>query len=270
MKPLLIPLFGSAVGAWVASQFGVPWTAFVPNVVGLGIGFLILRFARPISSAVAAEPELVARVAVGILVLTLVFPGVEGVRRWISIGQFRLNASMALTPLLLAAFARIKRSRDLIPILAVAAVHFAQPDAGQATVFALGVSVSFLIRQGTSPLYRIAWPIALLTLAFLTFLTWRRPDPLAPVRHVEGVLHLAASLGNGATLAAGLAVALALLPFLRPKRTLGAAYLVLLLGSFAVTWLGNFPVPLLGAGAASIIAWCLMVALEEGRPHSEV
>jgi hypothetical protein len=102
-------------------------------------------------------------------------------------------------------------------------------------------------------------------------LTWLRPDPLGAVPHVERILHLASSQGLPWLLAALMAVGWLLVPVVhgsvwlhkaRSESAPVATALALYLGAtFAVTELGNFPVPVLGAGAGPVLGWYSALAI---------
>jgi hypothetical protein len=98
-----------------------------------------------------------------------------------------------------------------------------------------------------------------------TALAWGRADPLSAVPHVERILHLAAAQGVLWLLVALVALGGLFLPMahgvagLRSTRSETGAMAVSLGAYFgaalAVTELGNFPVPVLGAGAGHVLGW---------------
>jgi hypothetical protein len=92
-------------------------------------------------------------------------------------------------------------------------------------------------------------------LVALAVIAWTRRDPLPAVDHVERVLMIAASRGP-LWLAACAAAALALFgPALAAGGALGGATALYLAATIAATFAGNFPVPVLGAGAGPILGW---------------
>lgn len=139
---LLAPLPATAVGAAVASQHGIAISAFVPNVIAVVLG-AIGAIAR-----ISSKPEggrWAARwlplVSFFVIAATLATPGLEGIHRWLSLGPLRSNASTALLPwLFLGMISPEPRARTRAVGLAcgVQLVHFAQPDAAQATVLTAG------------------------------------------------------------------------------------------------------------------------------------
>lgn len=247
---LVAPLPAIALGAAVARIAGVPWSAYAPNVVGFALGVaLFFVVARGRERLVAWLPVVAALE----ILATLAVPGLDGVHRWMTIGPLRLNISAALAPWLLLGLASGDR-RALLAILVAQVAHVLQPDAAQATALAAAV-----VACGFRLPPRTAIPLALVTVA-LAAVAWLRPDPLAPVDHVERILVLAASHGPGLIVAASLTSLLALLPF--------RAHLPLLLylvAAFAVTFLGAFPVPLLGAGAGPVLGWYALLAVRAKR-----
>ena len=96
--------------------------------------------------------------------------------------------------------------------------------------------------------------------------SWMRPDPLVPVRHVEGIVGLAGQSGVLWLVAALATLALLPCPFLLSRGKDGhASPVTLALGVyFALTLiapcLGSFPVPLLGFGLSPIVGYFVALA----------
>jgi cell division protein FtsW (lipid II flippase) len=204
--------------------------------------------------------------ALALLAATLLFPSLEGVHRWISLGPVRLNASAVTLPWILLALRMLLSQARLGLALGLVAMpqllHISQPDAGQATAFSAGVLVLFSTTRSIPK----GWSVAGSAIAVTgTALAWGRADPLGAVPHVERILHLAAGLGEPWLLAALVALAGLFLPMvhavagLRSTRSEAAAMAVSLGayfgGALAATELGNFPVPVLGAGAGHVLGW---------------
>lgn len=255
------PLPAIAIGAAIAALHGVAWTAYAPNVVALGVG-LALTFTVRRAAAAAWMPALAALA----IAATLLAPGLDGVHRWIGVGGLLLNASAALAPWILLGLGaddRRARTRASVAALVVQVVHLAQPDAGQATALGAGMLPLLLARARED---RAARPVALASV-LLAGAAWLRRDPLPAVDHVERILGLAWSSG-ALTTAAALAAIVALfvsLPFPLPFVRAAGLYLG---AAFAVTFLGNFPVPVLGAGAGPVLGWYALAALGSGWRRS--
>lgn len=98
-----------------------------------------------------------------------------------------------------------------------------------------------------------------------------RPDSLGAVPHVERILHMAAAQGVLWLLASLVTLAALMLPAVHPaarfRSTRGEAALlamslaVYFAATVAVTELGNFPVPVVGAGAGPVLGWYSMLGL---------
>ncbi len=93
---------------------------------------------------------------------------------------------------------------------------------------------------------------------------WRAPDPLAPVRYVEGAFVLAAEASPFALLAALIFAALPVTAFVWVARVTGSsgtcAVAVYYASLFALAPLQATPVPLLGFGAGPILGYCLVAS----------
>lgn len=278
-RPLLAfagaSLAAVALGALVCALSGVPASLWIRNLAAWGIGGV----AAAALARSAGRPALVAVLAlapVG-LALTATDEGLEGVRRWLVVGPVRLNAAMLLLPSAAVAMAVVaERARWWwIPALLALAVLAAQPDASQATAWALAIAV---VAAG---LRERGWPTRAVVAAAavaIAALAWTRPDPLAPVPEVEEVIQLAAAqtpllavLGVVLLMAAAAAPALTSWTAERREvRRAGVALTALLGGWIAAPALGAFPVPFVGIGLSPILgAWLgvgLLAASRQGPP----
>src|SRR5262249_16936765 len=132
-----------------------------------------------------------------------------------------------------------------------------QPDAAQASAFAGALIVLLFFCRQTSWVTWAAAPAALVCAAW----SWMRPDPLLPVRHVEGIVGLAAQNGVLWLLASLASLALLPCPFLLSRGRDGrASPQALALGLYFVLnviapCFGPFPVPLLGYGVSPIAGY---------------
>jgi hypothetical protein len=262
----LAPLAAVAVGVFVSRQSGVSYLAFLPNVIALFLGTALLLRSTYFASFTRRNLRIVSSIAVFLMVSSLLSPGTQSVHRWVSIGSFALNVSMAVVPIVLFGLVYGSELESMALTSALSVIFVLQPDAGQATAFASSAAVIFLSEGALSSAAR--WR-GLLLVAVSWAITWSRPDPLTPVEHVERVLRLGFAQGLVSSFACLFAVLCLFLPIIwlrfqssKPKlRVLSLSYFVYFLVSFAVTEIGNFPVPVIGAGAAPVIGWYLMMAL---------
>ena len=262
---LLAPLPAVTVGAAVARAQGIPVAAFAPNLLAMFLGMALVLGCRPGRTAARKTWTRWLPLAGAILVgLTLLFPGLDGVHRWLVLGPVRLNASTVVSPWLLAgvhAQARRSPGRALALLGALLLVHVLQPDAGQATALALGG----LVLIWRAPLATSATrAVAVVLVLSIAGLAWSRPDPLPALDHVERVLALGLSHGAGFAVATVMAMALLLAPMLvargHASPALALGFTVYVLAAVAVTFFGNYPVPVMGAGAGPVLGWYSMVA----------
>lgn len=271
---LLAPLPAIGVGAAVAREIHAPVTAFLPNLVALLVGggatLCFLRVSSNVQQRLLRWLPVAAFLAIA---ATLSGAGLEGVHRWLSIGAFQLNASAACLPWILGGLASQSprdRAFGLFLLFAVQLVHLAQPDAAQATALAVGmvpVLTDERLAHGRAAL--IVGAASLIVVAC----TWMRADPLAAVDHVERILVLAFSLSMASAVAALAAMAALFAPMVLALRTriamarrLGLAFALYLGTLVGMTFLGNFPVPMMGAGAGPVLGWCAIVAVLALQP----
>ena len=190
-------------------------------------------------------------VAAVLVVLPLLLPSTAP-HRWLGAGGFRLYIASVVLPsaVLLLAQARSGWAH----LLVIAAALAAQPDASQATAFALAGLV-VLLRAPLPVLARVGVGAAL---AGAATVAWLRPDPLEPVSYVEGVLVLAQQVGPLALGLALVALALPIAALLRMGQLGVAVYYVAIL-FFAYRQLT--PMPLLGFGVGPILGYFGMASL---------
>ena len=253
--PLFAPLPALLLGAGVMSQHGLPARVWVQNLAAWVCALAL--FCLPRSAAPAS-----GRVAIGIglalLAATFAGPGVGGAHRWIELGPIRLHLAAVIAPILLEALWRLRQDGPsgwaLLSALLTVGLLALQPDAAQATAIAGAALVLLGSGRALVPLVALA--------------SWLQPDRLPTVPHVEGILHLAFALGGGWGAAATFSLLLLPVPFLLAWRRDGSR---LALGLAVYTGLtilaavaGNYPVPLLGYGAAPVLGYVLALSVVRG------
>ncbi len=206
--------------------------------------------------------------AVGALLLlavTLAQPGLEGVRRWVSLGPLHLHAAFLALPILImviGSFLSAGPSRAWawafpLATTVVALVLMLQPDPSQASAFGVALVVLLFVRASRT---RRLWLSAGIILLAAT-VAWTRPDPLAPVPHVEDIVGLAGDLGVGWVAGALVALLLLPIPFIAaalsdPHRDrTGLAVAIYFAIVSIMPALGPYPVPILGFGLAPMLGY---------------
>jgi hypothetical protein len=266
-------------------RFNVPaWLCLcVPMLIGLAVmvssGAPLARWGVQLAAGVlglaaygglTAVRRRVPGVGVGVALLTfvamtstLVAPGILGVQRWLELGPLRVHPSAFLTPLVLVLGAgRVIRKPVMVhaSLLGLQAVHFLQPDAGQAIALASG-AIAFLLME------RQQRQRTLLALAYVisAAATWARFDPLPPAAFVEDIVARSFALAPAWGVAAVASLLLLVVSPLLAAQTrhsqpaaLGlSAYLA---ASILVVSVGEYPVPLLGFGASPTLGAFLALA----------
>lgn len=260
---LLAPVPALMVGVLTMRMSGVPAGVWGQNIAAWAVGTLVcLALWRTRSRSRSGGWrwfDLVAVLTLGALAATLLAPGMERVHRWVALGPVRLHVASVLLPLLLVAMQGLSQARgwwiSTVAAVGVALMLLLQPDAAQATAFAAAAVVLLLPLAGRDP-PRL---VCLVSLPLLAALTWLRRDPLAPVPHVEGIVHLAAGLGAGWAVAAVVSLLVLPLPFFLAARGAGT-HAGLALGVYVTitvlaAFVGNFPVPVMGYGVSPIIGY---------------
>lgn len=261
---VVMVLGGAPIARWgthlAAALLGLATYAALTSVrrrvQGIGVGVALLAF-----FAVAS---------------TLLSSGIDGVQRWHELGPLRVHPSALLAPLVLVVGAgRVLRQRIAVhaSLLGLQAVHFLQPDAGQATALACG-TIAFVLADGQQR------QRALLVLSYLTSAaaTWARFDPLPPATFVEDIVarSFALALGWGVVATVSLLLLVAgpqLGEQTRRSRPAAIALSAYLAAAILVVGVGEYPVPLLGFGTSPTLGAFLALAalrlVSSNRPASE-
>lgn len=235
-------------------------------VLALGLALVVARFWR---KARWRYWLLIAACALALVWTLMTGTALEGARRWLTLGPVQLHTAFLALPLAVWAFARGFEDRRVAPV--AAGLSFAllyQHDAASALAWALALGVATLIQR---PRQLLPWAVVAVAAVF-AYSAWTEPDTLPAVPYVEGVLtaSFAASPVVGA-LTAILMVSLPA-PFLlvaatRPERRVEALALAALWAGWVFANLfGNYPAPVLGYGAAPILAWGLSIGLVFAEP----
>ncbi|MFN8060246.1 MAG: hypothetical protein U0Q12_13905 [Vicinamibacterales bacterium] len=214
----------------------------------------------------------IAVVLVASLLIPLAVDQGTDPHRWVSLGGVRLYVAPLVIPSALrllghAVYGSQSRA-SMAPLASVIAslALLLQPDAAQLDAVACAV-VPIL---WTSRLSRVARALTLGAITAGALAAWQRPDPLEPVRHVEGVFELAAQVGSlafAASVCAAIGPTAALLWHAARDRDVGvlavAVYYAVVLAHapLLVT-----PVPLLGFGVGPILGYLLMAVAVPDRP----
>lgn len=280
MLRLLTPIPAIILGAYAAHRAGVSLLAFVPNLIGVILGVPLAVWLRT-RRKILFENHLTvsALTVIGTIAGTLLFPDMESVHRWLQIGPFNINASMALAPFIVCMLSISLRCQQLSVAYVAAAlliIHAIQPDAGQQTAYCAASIVLFLAIRPIKPVLRYG---GILLMVVATIYSWSRIDSLPAVEHVELIIHLVFKAGVIMSGAFWLFLMLLFLPLLLDLRTsyrskclnenaFVMASIVYGLVSFAVTELGNFPVPVFGAGISSVLGWYVILGLNQLSPES--
>lgn len=267
-----VSLIAVATGAAVCAASGVPAGAWGRNLAAWAVGGAaaagIARAWRP-----AMAPAALWLAPLG-LAATFLSPGMTGVHRWTDLGPLHMNMAMLLLPAAVAALPAAAGPRSVAwgAVLLSLALLAAQPDASQATTLA---AVAVLVAAASTP--RTGLRAGLIAAAVgAAVVAWSRPDPLAPVPEVEGIVGLALAISPLAGAVAVLSlIAVAAAPVVWTRagspevRLAGVALGLCFLGWAATPLLGAFPVPFVGVGLSPILGAWLGAGVLAGRMRAE-
>lgn len=235
-------------------------------VVGLIAMVAVGRWGRPSGIAILAMAAILLATALG-------GPPLDGVTRWIRVGPLALQPSLILLPAMCVMFTGVGGGVAACG-LAIAALALAlQPDRAMAGALAAGLTALALVKADR-------WSLAALTAAVAGIVvTIVRPDTLPAQPYVERVLLSAFQVHLLAGVAVWIGVGVLMLPAimgairpeLRQRHAVFGAVWLAVLGASA---LGNYPTPLVGYGASSILGYALSLgaltfrSAAPGRPRT--
>lgn len=253
------------LGCWICALADVATGSWVRNLIAWAAGAVL---ALTLMMAAGPRTRTVLLVSGAVLLVASLF-GMpqQGVHRWLDVGPLHINVALVVLPVMVVALAgsSLKAWQGVLA-LGVLAVLVGQPDASQATAFALAFAV-IVARSDLRRPAKLALSGAILVLAVIS---WLRPDPLQPVPEVEQIVQLAWSLSPVLALAGMLGLAVtALLPAGIARRSTAATAALALSTWFVATAVtplcGAFPVPWLGIGMSPIVGAWLGVGLLAAR-----
>ena len=253
-----------ALGSLGLSLHGMSFGSWIRNPAAYGVG-LILGAPLMLAGRTRRLSAGLVVITIGCLAATLLAPDQSGIHRWIDLGPLHVNVAALLLP---SAIVALAGTAFAIPVLltalgTISALLVAQPDASQATSFAVAAALLLWQRRELSSGMKVG---GMLGLAALATVAWLRPDHLQPVPEVEGVFALLADVSP--LLAAAAAVALAatsLVPLCHPSDNRTPSGSLPLASYFTVAALmplvGTYPVPLVGLGMSVPVGYWFGVAL---------
>ncbi|MBX9731195.1 MAG: hypothetical protein K2X59_07690 [Sphingomonas sp.] len=204
---------------------------------------------------------------IALLLITACFadPGLQGVHRWIVIGAIRINAAAIVLPLMIVVLGQ--RAWAAIALIAALLLLVAQPDASQASGFAVAAIILLLAGKRTRGALA-----SMGIMAVLGLIAWSRPDPLVSVAEVEGIIGLAWQrapvVAAVAVVALALATAAPILAGSRSTRATALALAAYMAGTAIAPAIGAFPVPLVGISMSPIIGFWLGIGALGARSQA--
>ena len=260
--PIMIAVPSMAIGVLAMYLNHVPALVWGQNIVCFLamclIYWIVVTYKFDFFSG-SKHKTILLSLAICLLLLTFLNPGMEGVHRWISIGIIRLNIAMIVLPIIMIRIGQLVQTKGLglgsIAAIGTVFMLLLQPDASQLTGFAIPMMI--LIGSQTKSKRLRLFIISVFSVC--TILSWVHLDSLPPVNHVEGIVSMVADMGVLWLIMAISSLAILPIPFLLfpPEnaglisRCIGVYYLIILVATVP----GNFPVPMMGYGLSPIIGY---------------
>lgn len=269
--PFLLVLPALLLGVYTMNYFKIPTIIWATNLIfGLFcilLGLVSLYF-HPFKNAI--NSNLIIVVSLLLLLTTFLNEGTMGVHRWIGLGRLKINIGLIISPILiiqLAKFQHIKLSLVLVTLVTL--IFLIQPDASQVTAFAISTSI-ILISKFTNK----TAALSIILFAFTTtVISWYNLDNLKPVNYVENIVQMAGEINKSFIILALISLVLLILPFFtvysETKKIIAIALGSYYTFSILSTFIGNFPVMIMGYGISPIIGYFIGLIWLIVRPNYE-
>ncbi|MCE7056057.1 hypothetical protein LZF95_15350 [Algoriphagus sp. AGSA1] len=251
-----VPLPTTILGTYTMIYFDVPISIWSLNLsivcVGVFIALFFLKKPVPLKDI---NPIIVLATSMILLLGTFYDEGIMNVHRWINIKSLQINIGLIASPLLLIQISRVTSHTFAIVSSVIVIIIFSlQPDSSLVSAFSISVCI-ILFRNHKSKLVNISFFLfALISIGY----SWYHLDNLEPVSHVEEIVDLTKRISKTLFFVSVISLLLLVIPFVYdyPKKddmsvSLGIYYLIILLATF----LGHFPVMLMGYGISPIIGY---------------
>lgn len=262
------PVLGTLFGMYTVKQMDIPISVFFPNVIGILIGIvLVLYLSNRWKDKRPIQVMQISFISLALLLACFLFPGQNEVHRWINVGQFGVEVSMIVIPLILWCLHQFLHDKKFLHgtvlFAATATILGFQPDASQVTAFCLAGLVLFFNNKMEIKFRVAAFFIAAITI----FLAWNRVDLLEPIEYVEDIFEMMVSMGPVGIVGIFICSLTLIIPFILMEfkrietvRVLSTAFIVYLATSMIIAVFGHYPVMVMGAGASSVVGWYLMLS----------
>ncbi|AOV07353.1 hypothetical protein [Sporosarcina ureilytica] len=201
----------------------------------------------------------VSIVFIALLAFPFWFNGLDGVHRWLTLGPIQVYIASIILPFIMIHLWKLALNNregyvaGLITL--IACILFLHPDANQLTAF---ICASAVIMWKTVRSWMIKALSFTLTVA-LVILSWVFLDDLAPVPYVEQILFLVSDLGHVWFVLGVLSLILLVLPFFLSGSTISISLGVYFLMTIIGTFIGNFPMPIMGYGISPIVGYFIAI-----------
>ncbi|MDR7129739.1 hypothetical protein J2X69_002084 [Algoriphagus sp. 4150] len=243
-------------GVYTMIYFDAPTNIWLLNLTFVFLGtFIALLFSRNPIRLNNINPITVLIVSIILLLGTFYDDGIMHVHRWIKFNSLQMNIGLIVSPLILIQISRIPNHIIAITFSIITIIIFIlQPDASLVSAFSIAIYV-LLFRKHKSKLISTSFSLFLL---LMIGYSWYNLDSLEAVRFVENITNLTKEISMTLFFASMISLLVLIIPFIhyysikdKLSISLGIYFLVLLL----TTFVGHFPVMIMGYGISPIIGY---------------
>lgn len=249
LAALVLPVV-AGIGWLAVSGAPMAWVAVNSGALLLALALAVLL---PMPQDARYVAALGAALIAALFATALAGTAVDGIRRWVNFGPINLHVGYLLLPVLAALAPSLSSGRAVALLVMALLATLLQPDRAASMALVAALAAFAHVRRDRASFIGLIIAIASASAAVVT------PDPLAPVRWVEGVQSDAWQV----TPIAGIALTAATLSPLFLLRHGGTAALPLaslLVTAGLMAFAGPYPSILIGFGAAPILGFGMALA----------
>jgi hypothetical protein len=221
--------------------------------IGIALQWVFFRF-RPVFKKVNPYP--ITLISMLLLLLTFWDDGFQDVHRWVSMGTFKVNIGLIISPLILIQIHKMENQiMSLLVSLLTIIIFLSQPDASLVTAFS-AAAVMLLFRKNSSNTTKV---LILMAAIGASIFAWYNLDSLPAVSYVEDILSLAWKISGFFGICSVISLVLLPLPFFalanQENKTMALSLGIYFSLILLATIFGNFPVMVMGYGISPIIGY---------------
>ncbi|WP_435357862.1 hypothetical protein [Emticicia sp. SJ17W-69] len=257
-----IAIPATITGVYTMIYFNAPKQLWIINLTSVLIfSLLAFLFFKDRLRIKNINSKLILFLAIILLFGTFFNKGIDDVHRWLNFGSIKLNVGLIISPVVLLLISRETNVYYCCAAFTLVTILFLlQPDASLVTAFSISATILMIDKLKNKVIIIIFILLVLLSVAF----SWYFLDNLKPANYVEDIMSLTERISPYLFIISLFSLFILVLPFFLGQFkkdkliiSLGCYFILLITSSF----IGNFPVMIIGYGFSPIIGYFIGLIL---------